>query len=59
MSVCHLIYGPIYAGTMVAAQYLACLCNIAAYLSGFQEVAELAHSTDTYILGDASGGSAL
>lgn len=31
---------------MVTAQYLACLCDIAACLSGSQEVAELAHCTD-------------
>ena len=34
------------AGTMVVAQYLACLCDIAACLSGSSEVAELAHCTD-------------
>ncbi|CAL5222266.1 g4604 [Coccomyxa viridis] len=33
-------------GAMVTAQYLACLCDIAACLSGSQEVAELAHCTD-------------
>ena len=36
----------IHAGAMVTAQYLACLCDIAACLSGSQEVAELAHCTD-------------
>lgn len=35
-----------FAGTMMAAQYLACLCDIAACLSGSSEVAELAHCTD-------------
>ena len=35
-----------YAGAMITAQYLACLCDIAACLSGSQEVAELAHCTD-------------
>ena len=47
MSVYHFIYGPTHAGTMVAAQYLACLFDIPACLSGSQEVAELAHRTDT------------
>jgi len=32
--------------TMVALQYLACICNIAACLSGSQEIAELAHCID-------------
>ena len=30
----------------MVAQYLACLCDIAACLSGSSEVAELAHCTD-------------
>ena len=33
-------------GAMMVAQYLACLCDIAACLSGSSEVAELAHCTD-------------
>ena len=35
-----------HAGFMMAMQYVACLCDIAACLSGSQEVAELAHCTD-------------
>ena len=42
----HLIGEAFPAGAMVGAQYLACLCDIAACLSGSQEVAELAHCTD-------------
>ena len=33
-------------GTMIFCQYLACLCDIAACLSGSQEIAELAHLID-------------
>lgn len=33
-------------GTMIFCQYLACLCDIAACLSGSQELAELAHCID-------------
>ncbi|KAK9835363.1 hypothetical protein WJX81_004892 [Elliptochloris bilobata] len=33
-------------GCMVATQYLACLCNIAACLSGSEEINELANCTD-------------
>ena len=33
-------------GTMVFCQYLACLCDIAACLSGSQEIAEIAHIID-------------
>ncbi|CAL8465263.1 g4798 [Coccomyxa elongata] len=33
-------------GCMIAMQYVACLCNIAACLSGNDELGELAHCTD-------------
>jgi hypothetical protein len=39
-------YAFVSLGCMVAMQYVACLCNIAACLSGNDEVAELAHCTD-------------
>lgn len=43
---CELSASWLSAGTMMVAQYLACLCDIAACLSGSSEVAELAHCTD-------------
>ena len=43
----------------MVAQYLACLCDIAACLSGSSEVAELAHCTDNIAQVRAAGISRL